>query len=255
MAQAHKVRLRIVTADAEIFNEEADLIIAPGGAGELGIQARHIPIVTTLKPGELRVEQQQTEKVFAVTGGFLEVRNEDEGSAAIVLANAAEPAENIDVARAEAARQRAEERLAQRAGNIDAARAEAAPEPFAPLPAGNRQPEPLPLQLRIVVQARHGLESQRRLVGQLPDYQFGRPPRPQNHNRRSPPRPRRKVPREPTLCAVSQTKAAPRPRNWSQPPSAGRRRSTAVRPSAWPKCQDRRGWWYWQWPAIRDRCS
>ena len=126
MAQAHKVRLRIVTADAEIFNEEADLIIAPGGAGELGIQARHIPIVTTLKPGELRVEQQQTEKVFAVTGGFLEVRNEDEGSAAIVLANAAEPAENIDVARAEAARQRAEERLAQRAGNIDAVRAEAA---------------------------------------------------------------------------------------------------------------------------------
>ena len=126
MAQAHKVRLRIVTADAEIFNEEADLIIAPGGAGELGIQARHIPIVTTLKPGELRVEQQQTEKVFAVTGGFLEVRNEDEGSAAIVLANAAEPAENIDVARAEAARQRAEERLAQRAENIDAVRAEAA---------------------------------------------------------------------------------------------------------------------------------
>jgi len=126
MAQAHKVHLRIVTADAEIFNEEADLIIAPGGAGELGIQARHIPIVTTLKPGELRVEQQQTEKVFAVTGGFLEVRNEDEGSAAIVLANAAEPAENIDVARAEAARQRAEERLAQRAGNIDAVRAEAA---------------------------------------------------------------------------------------------------------------------------------
>ena len=126
MAQAHKVRLRIVTADAEIFNEEADLIIAPGGAGELGIQARHIPIVTTLKAGELRVEQQQTEKVFAVTGGFLEVRNEDEGSAAIVLANAAEPAENIDVARAEAARQRAEERLAQRTENIDAVRAEAA---------------------------------------------------------------------------------------------------------------------------------
>jgi len=84
MAQAHKVHLRIVTADAEIFNEESRPHHRSGGAGELGIQARHIPIVTTLKPGELRVEQQQTEKVFAVTGGFLEVRNEDEGSAAIV---------------------------------------------------------------------------------------------------------------------------------------------------------------------------
>ncbi len=126
MAHAHKVRLRIVTADALIFDEEADLVIAPGGAGELGIQARHIPIVTTLKPGELRIEQQQVEKVFAVSGGFLEVRNEEEGSAAIVLATAAEPAENIDVARAEAARQRAQERLAQREANVDAVRAEAA---------------------------------------------------------------------------------------------------------------------------------
>lgn len=126
MAHAHKVHLRIVTADAQIFDEEADLVIAPGGAGELGIQARHIPIVTTLKPGELRVEQQQTEKVFAVSGGFLEVRNEEEGSAAIVLANSAEPAESIDVTRAESARQRAEERLAQRDAAVDAARAEAA---------------------------------------------------------------------------------------------------------------------------------
>jgi len=126
MAHAHKVHLRIVTADAQVLDEEADLVIAPGGAGELGIQARHIPIVTTLKPGELRILEQQTEKVFAVAGGFLEVRNEDEGSAAIVLANAAEPAEGIDVARAEAARHRAEERLAQRDANIDAVRAEAA---------------------------------------------------------------------------------------------------------------------------------
>jgi F-type H+-transporting ATPase subunit epsilon len=126
MAHAHKVHLRIVTADAQIFDEEADLIIAPGGAGELGIQARHIPIVTTLKAGQLRVEQQQNEKVFAVAGGFMEVRHEDEGSAAIVLAQAAEPAEAIDVARAEAARKRAEERLAQRTADIDAVRAEAA---------------------------------------------------------------------------------------------------------------------------------
>jgi F-type H+-transporting ATPase subunit epsilon len=126
MAHAHKVHLRIVTADAQVFDEEADLIIAPGGGGELGIQARHIPIVTTLKPGELRVVQADAERAFAVSGGFLEVRNEDEGSAAIVLANAAEPAERIDVARAESARKRAEERLAQRETDIDAARAEAA---------------------------------------------------------------------------------------------------------------------------------
>jgi F-type H+-transporting ATPase subunit epsilon len=126
MANAHKVHLRIVTAEAQVLDQEADLVIAPGGAGELGIQARHIPLVTTLKPGELRVRQGEEEHILVVAGGFLEVRNEDEGSAVIVLANAAERAEELDLARAEAAKQRAEQRLAESQGNIDSARAQAA---------------------------------------------------------------------------------------------------------------------------------
>jgi F-type H+-transporting ATPase subunit epsilon len=126
VANAHKVHLRIVTAEAQVLDEEADLIIASGGAGELGIQARHIPLVTTLKPGELRVLRGEEEQVLAVAGGFLEVRNEGEGSAVIVLANAAERVEELDISRAEAARQRAEQRLAESQGDVDAARAQAA---------------------------------------------------------------------------------------------------------------------------------
>jgi|GEM_PF-1736 F-type H+-transporting ATPase subunit epsilon len=137
MAQAHKVHVRIVTAEAQLSDDEADMVIAPGGGGEIGIQARHIPIVTTLKPGELRVRKAADEDIYSVSGGFMEVRNEDEGSAIIVLANAAERADTIDLARAQAARERAEERLAGARGQgesrgsehgsaIDTTRAEAA---------------------------------------------------------------------------------------------------------------------------------
>jgi F-type H+-transporting ATPase subunit epsilon len=126
MASAHKVRLRVVTTDAQILDTEADLVVAPGGAGELGIQARHIPLVTTLKPGELRVRQADDEHVYALSGGFMQVQHEGEGSLAIVLARAAELADKIDVSRAEAARRRAEERLAQAQEQVDTARAEAA---------------------------------------------------------------------------------------------------------------------------------
>ncbi|MDB5076745.1 MAG: atpC [Chloroflexi bacterium] len=126
MANAHKVHLRIVTAEAQVYNSEADLIIAPGGAGELGIQARHIPIVTTLKPGTLRIIQNNDENIYALAGGFLEVRDDGEGSAAIVLAGSAESAENIDLERAEAARARAAQRLSESQTEVDAARAQAA---------------------------------------------------------------------------------------------------------------------------------
>src|SRR5262249_24117965 len=102
------------------------MVIAPGGAGELGILPRHIPLITTLKPGELRVRQRPAEEPFAVTGGFMEVRNEGDGSAVIVLADAAERAEDIDLARAEEARRRAEQRLSDSTASVDAIRAQAA---------------------------------------------------------------------------------------------------------------------------------
>src|SRR5947209_7549907 len=106
--------LKIVTAEQQVLSEDADMVIAPGGAGELGILPRHIPIITTLKPGELRVKRGGEEQIFAIAGGFMAVRPAENGSAVTVLADAAERAEEIDIARAEEARRRAEQLLQDR---------------------------------------------------------------------------------------------------------------------------------------------
>ncbi len=116
-------RLDIVTAERVVFSEDVDVVIAPGVAGQLGILPHHAPLMTTLQPGELRIKKGNEEIVMVVTGGFLEVRPDR----VIILADAAERAEEIDVARAEAAKKRAEQRLAQKhAPGIDEAQAEAA---------------------------------------------------------------------------------------------------------------------------------
>ena len=116
------VRLDIVTAEQLVFSEEVDVVIAPGIDGEMAILPRHAPLMTMLQPGELRVRQGSEEFSLAVTGGFLEVRPDR----VTVLADAAERAEDIDSARAEEAKRRAEERLAGRITETDTARAEAA---------------------------------------------------------------------------------------------------------------------------------
>lgn len=124
-----KLHLQVVTAERQVIDEEADMVIAPGGAGELGILPRHIPLVTTLKPGVLRILNGAEEEAYAVAGGFMEVRNEPvhdvPSSKVIVLAGAAERAAEIDLARAEEAKRRAEQRLAERGSAVDATRAEA----------------------------------------------------------------------------------------------------------------------------------
>jgi F-type H+-transporting ATPase subunit epsilon len=121
------LHLKIVTAERQVLDEEADMVIAPGGAGELGILPRHIPIITTLKPGELRVRRTAGDQIFAVAGGFMEVRNEGERDSAVtILADAAERAEDIDLERAEKARQQAEQTLAESASAVDSAAAQAA---------------------------------------------------------------------------------------------------------------------------------
>jgi len=99
--------LSIVTAERTVLNEEVDMVIAPGAAGELGILARHEPLLTTLKPGELRVLQNGQWDYLAVAGGFMQV----DPRGVTVLADAAERVEEIDVARAEEARHRAETNL------------------------------------------------------------------------------------------------------------------------------------------------
>jgi F-type H+-transporting ATPase subunit epsilon len=116
------LRLEIVTAERQIFAEDVDMVVAPGSEGELGILPHHAPLLTTLKPGELRIKKSGEEILLAITGGFMEVLPDR----VTILADAAERAEEIDLARAEAARQRAQERVAGHAVEIDRTRAMAA---------------------------------------------------------------------------------------------------------------------------------
>lgn len=102
------LRVEIVTAESVIYSEEGvDQVIAPGTDGEFTVLPQHAEFITTLQPGELRIGKNGGEEAMAVTGGFLEVRNDR----IVVLADAVERIEEIDIARAEEARRQAEEAL------------------------------------------------------------------------------------------------------------------------------------------------
>jgi F-type H+-transporting ATPase subunit epsilon len=113
----------IVTAERIVYSAEVDEVIAPGVEGQLGILPHHAPLMTILQAGELVVRKGGEDHIMAISGGFLEVRPDR----VIVLADQAERAEEIDTARAEEARKRAEQSLAERkAAGVDAAAVEAA---------------------------------------------------------------------------------------------------------------------------------
>ncbi len=114
--------LNIITAERIIISEDVDIVVAPGTMGELGILPRHAPLVTGLNPGVLRFRKGGEAVEMCITGGFMEVLP----TRVIVLADAAERAEEIDVARAEAARERALERVSEKSEAVDTARARAA---------------------------------------------------------------------------------------------------------------------------------
>lgn len=116
------IRLDIVTAERQVFSEDVDIVVAPGVEGQLGILPHHAPLMTMLQPGELVIRKGGQEFYLAVSGGFLEVRPDR----VIILADAAERADEIDLARAEEARHRAQEQLEHRISDVDTARAEAA---------------------------------------------------------------------------------------------------------------------------------
>ncbi len=115
-------KLDIVTAERVVFSDDVDEVVAPGVEGQLGLLPHHAPLMTMLLPGELLVKKGDEEFYLAITGGFLEVRPDR----IIVLADAAERVEEIDIARAEEAKRRAQERLSEQAPGLDMARAEAA---------------------------------------------------------------------------------------------------------------------------------
>jgi F-type H+-transporting ATPase subunit epsilon len=116
-----KLRLEIVTAEREVFADEVDMVVAPGGEGELGILPRHAPLLTTLQPGVLRLKKDGAETLMAVSGGFMQVYRDR----VLVLADTAERADEIEEDRAEQARQRALAAL-QEGGREGALQAEAA---------------------------------------------------------------------------------------------------------------------------------
>ncbi len=116
------IKVDIVTAERVVYSAEVDMIVAPGIEGQLGILPHHAPLMTILQPGELRMKKGGEEYALAISGGFLEVRPDR----VIILAEAAERDEEIDLARAEEAKRRAQERLAHPTPEVDVARAEAA---------------------------------------------------------------------------------------------------------------------------------
>ncbi len=116
------IKLDIVTAERVVFSEDVDVVLAPGVEGQLGVLPHHAPLMTILEPGELLVRKGGEEFFMAVSGGFLEVRPDR----IIVLADTAERAEEIDISRAEEAKQRAKQRLEEGIPDADRVRAEAA---------------------------------------------------------------------------------------------------------------------------------
>ncbi len=122
MATHTTMHVEVVTAERELYNGEADMLIAPGSEGELGILPRHAALLTMLKVGQMLIRLGDAEEPLFVSGGFLEVSN----NSVIVLAETAERAEEIDEARAEEARRRAQERLQQAQSNVERVELEAA---------------------------------------------------------------------------------------------------------------------------------
>jgi F-type H+-transporting ATPase subunit epsilon len=117
---ADKLNLEVITPEKLALREQVDEVVVPGLGGELGILPDHTPLISQLKTGILSYRQGAEKKQMHVSGGFVEV-TPDRVS---VLSDVAERPEEIDVERAERAKERAERRLASRGDDIDFRRAE-----------------------------------------------------------------------------------------------------------------------------------
>ena len=119
MALPQKLLLEIVTPDRALVREEVDEVQVPGSEGYFGVLPGHTPLLATLKIGELWYRTGQEKHYLAIAGGFAEVLPDR----VTILAQIAERAQDVDFARAEAARTRAEERLARPPQDLDFERA------------------------------------------------------------------------------------------------------------------------------------
>ena len=118
---AMTMHLDIVSAENEIFSGLAEVVIAPAIMGEVGIHARHTPMLTPLKPGEVKITKQGGEEEFIyVSGGMMEVQP----SVVTILSDTAVRAQDLDEAAAMEAKQAAEEAISNREGDMDIAEAQ-----------------------------------------------------------------------------------------------------------------------------------
>jgi F-type H+-transporting ATPase subunit epsilon len=116
------IKVSVVTPDGPVYEADVEMVSTKAKSGELGILPGHIPLVAPLEISAVRLKKEGKTQYIAVSGGFLEVRPDK----VTILAQAAERAEDIDVARAKAAKERAERRLQSKDDDIDFKRAELA---------------------------------------------------------------------------------------------------------------------------------
>ena len=107
---ANKLKLEIVTPDAKTYSEDVDMVTLPGAEGEMGIYPMHVPLMTQIVAGEISVRKDGRDFFLAVGDGFAEIT----GDHVAVMTDMAIMAENIDEAKAEEARRRAEARLSEK---------------------------------------------------------------------------------------------------------------------------------------------
>jgi F-type H+-transporting ATPase subunit epsilon len=120
---ANTVHIDVVSAEASIFSGEAEFVVAPASAGEVGIYPHHAPMVTTIKPGALRIKLPDAaeETLIFISGGMLEVQP----GLITVLADTAVRGHDLDEAKAIAAKEAAEEAMRNRTSDMDYAKAQA----------------------------------------------------------------------------------------------------------------------------------
>jgi len=111
------LKLEIVTAEGPVFSEDVELVTLPGVAGQFGVYAQHVPMMTQMIPGEIIVRKSGKETFFACGGGLIEVT----ANRVAILTDLAVQADKIDEAKAEEARQRAEARLKEKLSDEEVA--------------------------------------------------------------------------------------------------------------------------------------
>jgi len=116
------IQVDIVSLVGQVYSGQAEMVFCPAEMGEVGIAPRHAPLITRLKPGEVRVKSADGEQHFFVNGGILEVQPH----AVTVLSDVAVRAKDLDEASALEAKRQAEQLLSERKGELDIARAQAA---------------------------------------------------------------------------------------------------------------------------------